>query len=203
MQQFHDIFFTPGSVESIQVDYILGRVKFLFAEEQEEPGGATATTKIPLEWLPEALHALQHNEDWGVPGVTANATAKSPLPHSPKFKLNQCVMLRNIYQQWLMGQIRAIVPGSNSYQIDVPGFGKLWTRTEKELLPICNPRLLRTHDKVVLCDGDFKTTIYVEGQIEFLDVEADHCIIKRLDGSRPYEGSLDEIVAKLPSPPSR
>jgi len=196
MQQFHDIFFTPGSVESIQVDYILGRVKFLFSGEE-----AAAVTKIPLEWLPEALHALQRNEDWGVPGVTATAaTTKSPLPRSPKLKLNQCCMLRNIYQQWLMGQIRAIVPGSDSYQIDVPGFGKLWTRTEKELLPICNPRLLRKHDKVILCDGDFKTTIYVEGQIEFLDAERDHCIVRRLDGSRPYEGSLDEIVAKLPSP---
>jgi len=199
MQQFHDIFFTPGSVESIQVDYILGRVKFLFSGEEGVSGVSAAVTKIPLEWLPEALHALQRNEDWGVPGVSTVAVKATPLPRSPKLKLNQCCMLRNIYQQWLMGQIRAIVPGSDSYQIDVPGFGKLWTRTEKELLPICNPRLLRKYDKVILCDGDFKTTIYVEGQIEFLDVESDHCIVRRLDGSRHYEGSLDEIVAKLPS----
>jgi len=191
MQQFHDILFNPKALMGVQVDHVTGRVKLLL------DNAAVATTIIPLGLFPEALEALQTGKDF-VGGVTTTAVTAT-VPSPPKFQLNQCCMLRNIYQQWLMGQIRS--SSGSSYQIDVPGFGKLWTRTEKELLPICDPSTLQVHDKVVLCDGDFKTTIYVEGQIEFLDAETDHCIVKRLDGSRPYEGSIDEIVAKLPPPP--
>jgi len=202
-QQFHDIFFAPKSVRGVQIDHITGLVKFLIRDHQLLPNHHQPMTKIPVKLLSEAICAFQRGEDWAIPKLEmVDAVDEKPSTQTEnlkpvrRFQVNQCCLLRNIYQQWLMGQVRAVLP-DNLYQIDVPGFGNRWLRHETELLPICDPALLRTGDFVLLCDGDFKTTIYVEGQIQFIDHEIDHCIVTRLDGSRPYEGSIDEIVANV------